>query len=414
MPSLDLAVLKNKRLTIKNISDLYKKKGTTESIQFLMRVLYGQDATVRHPIDETIHVGESGYTQERRMRILMTKGIPEANDKITQYDALGVQIEAQAVIENVYVPPGRASVNEYSIEIMNNHVGTFTEGSEVQILDRDGITLLTATVQGVISDVTIGSSTYVSHDDNGDILLEDGAGLLLETKVYPFGSLYSLNDKINIKGSKLDTDVSETLSSVNGLVEGSIKEILIENAGSSYEANDLIIFEGGQGTGTAEAVIGSTGDEMLQEGGSAFGHYEILVTASMINNPSTGKTLIGGPGVKDDNGNWIIFNDNQLDVYVDGLLKVPTTDYTWKNDRVVFTSALSAGQNVELYTEYNRLTYEDGSVIDYNAVVHNGSVVSDNGRVRSVFIRDGGKYTEIPKVFPGGYMYLNADTTRDK
>ena len=414
MPSLDLAVLKNKRLTIKNISDLYKKKGTTESIQFLMRVLYGQDATVRHPIDETIHVGESGYTQERRMRILMTKGIPEANDKITQYDALGVQIEAQAVIENVYVPPGRASVNEYSIEIMNNHVGTFTEGSEVQILDRDGITLLTATVQGVISDVTIGSSTYVSHDDNGDILLEDGAGLLLETKVYPFGSLYSLNDKINIKGSKLDTDVSETLSSVNGLVEGSIKEILIENAGSSYEANDLIIFEGGQGTGTAEAVIGSTGDEMLQEGGSAFGHYEILVTASMINNPSTGKTLIGGPGVKDDNGNWIIFNDNQLDVYVDGLLKVPTTDYTWKNDRVVFTSALSVGQNVELYTEYNRLTYEDGSVIDYNAVVHNGSVVSDNGRVRSVFIRDGGKYTEIPKVFPGGYMYLNADTTRDK
>ena len=406
MPSIDLAVLKNKRLTIKNISDLYKKKGTTESIQFLMRVLYGQDATVRHPIDETIHVGESGYTQERRMRILMAKGIPEANDKITQYDALGVSIVAQAVIENVYVPPGRASVNEYSIEIMNNHVGLFTEGSTVSILDRDGITLLSATVQGVVSDVTTGSSTYVSHNDDGDILLEDGAGLLLETKVYPFGSLYSLNDKINITGSKLDTDVSETLSSVNGLVEGSITEILIEDGGSSYDANDLIIFEGGQGTGTAEAVIGSTGDEMLQEGGSAFGHYEIISTA--------GQTQVGGPGAKDDNGNWIIFNDNKLDVYVDGLLKVPTTDYTWQNDRVVFTTALTAGQNVELYTEYNRLTFEDGSVIDYNAVVHNGSVVSDNGRVRSVFMRDGGKYTQIPKVFPGGYIYLNADKINDK
>ena len=145
---------------------------------------------------------------------------------------------------------------------------------------------------------------------------------------------------------------------------------------------------------------------MLQEGGSAFGNYEIISTA--------GQTQVGGPGAKDYNGNWIIFNDNKLDVYVDGLLKVPTTDYTWQNDRVVFTTALTAGQNVELYTEYNRVTYEDGSVIDYNAVVHNGSVVSDNGRVRSVFIRDGGKYTQIPKVFPGGYIYLNADKINDK
>ena len=86
MPSIDLATLKNKRLTIKNIQDLYKKKGTAESVQFLMRVLYGQDATIRHPIDETIHVGESGYTQQRRMRVTIPNGIPEANDKITQYD----------------------------------------------------------------------------------------------------------------------------------------------------------------------------------------------------------------------------------------------------------------------------------------------------------------------------------------
>jgi hypothetical protein len=409
MPSIDLAVLKNKRLTIKNISDLYKKKGTTESIQFLMRVLYNDDATVRHPIDETIHVGESGYTQERRMRVLMDKGIPEANDRITQYDSLGVAIVAQAVIENVYVPPGSA-VNEYSFEIMNNHVGTFTEGSKVTILDRDGVTLLTATVQGVISDVTTGSSTYVGHG-TGDILLEDGAGLLMETKVNPFGSLYSLNDQINIKGSKLDTDVTETLSRVNGLVEGSIKEILIETAGTSYNASDLIIFEGGVGTGNAEAVIGSTGDEMMQEGGSAFGHYEIISSA--------GQTQVGGPGVKDDNGHFIIFNDNKIDVYVDGLLKIPTTDYTWKNDRVVFTSALTAGQNVEIYTEYNRITYEDGTLINYDAIIHSvatggdGSIDSDDGRVRSVFIRDGGQYTQIPKVFPGGYMYVNAKTIND-
>ena len=68
---------------------------------------------------------------------------------------------------------------------MNNHVGEFTKGSSVTILDRDGITALTATVNGIISDITVGSSTYVAHNDDGDILLEDGYGLLYETKPTP-------------------------------------------------------------------------------------------------------------------------------------------------------------------------------------------------------------------------------------
>ena len=279
MPSIDLATLKNKRLTIKNIQDLYKKKGTAESVQFLMRVLYGQDSTIRHPIDETIHVSESGYSQQRRMRVTIPNGIPEANDKITQYDSsTGTIIEAQAVIENVYPD---AAAGGYSFEIMNNHVGTFTEGSNVTILDRDGITTLTGTVNGIVSDVTTGSSTYLSQDTSGggDLLLEDGAGLLLETKPNPFGSMYSLNDQINITGSKLDTDTKETKAVVNGLTEGAIKEIMIETPGINYSAGDMIIFEDGVG-GNAEAIIGSTGDEVLLEGGSVFGHYEITSTSA--------------------------------------------------------------------------------------------------------------------------------------
>ena len=402
MPSLDLASLENKRLTIKNISDLYKKKGTVESIQFLMRVLYGQDSSVRYPINETIHVGESGYSQQRRMRVTIPNGIPEANDKITQYDSTETNIQAQAVIENVFTDD--ATTGLYSLEIMNNHVGTFTEGSAIKILDRDGITEIVGTVNGIISDVTVGSSTYLSQDTSGggDFLLEDGGGLLLEDDIHPLGSLYTLNDQINIKGSKLDTDAVETQSVVNGLTEGSIQKIYIEDGGQNYEAGDLIIFEDGVGNGNAEAIIGSTGDEMLLEGGSVFGHYEITATAN--------QSVVGGPNVQDDNGNTIIFNDNTIDVYVNGVLKTPTTHYTWKNDRVTFTPAhgtLTAGDLVEIYTEYNRVLYEDGTVIDYNGVMVGGSLESDDGRIREVLIKSGGRYTSIPKVFPGGYIYLS-------
>ena len=393
MPSIDLATLQNSRLTIKNITDLYKKKGTGESLQFLMRLLYAQDAEIRYPINETIHVSESGYSQQRRMRISMTSGIPEANDKITQYALDGKTIVAQAIIENVYTDNSETGL--YSLEIINNHVGEFTKGSSVTILDRDGITALTATVNGIISDITVGSSTYVAHNDNGDILLEDGYGLLYETKSKPFGSLYTLNDKINIVGGKADTDTTECLSVVNGLHEGGITEILIENSGDDYSAGDLIIFEGGQGFG-GESIIGSINDTILLEQGTkdqnkpAVTEWEFTATS--------GQTVFGGPSVVDDKGDLVFFNDSAIQVFVDGLEMTRTTEFTSKNDRVTLVSALNAGQVLNIYTEFNNIVYEDGSIINHETAT---------GEIKSIKITSGGQYTSIPKVFPGGYIYFD-------
>ena len=39
-PAFDLGLTMNKRLTIKNIKDLYQQKGTEDSLKFLMRLLY--------------------------------------------------------------------------------------------------------------------------------------------------------------------------------------------------------------------------------------------------------------------------------------------------------------------------------------------------------------------------------------
>jgi len=395
MPQIDLATLQNSRLTIKNINDLYQMKGTGESLQFLMRLLYQEDATIRYPIDETIHVSESGYTQQRRMRVTMTSGIPEANDKITQYDAsTGLIIVAQAVIENVYYDN---VTNLYSLEVMNNHVGVFTKGSDITILDRDGITTLTGTVNGIISDITTGSSSYIAHNDSGVILLEDGAGLLSETKLNPYGSLYTLNDQINITGSKDDADTTETLAVVNGLVEGGITEIMIESRGSSYEAGDLIIFEGGTGGG-AEAIIGSIVDAVLLETATKPEGRDRLFVTEWEFTATASQTLFGGPAAKDDYGNLVIFNDDQVRVFVDGIEKVRATDFTTSNDRVTFVAGLTVGQTVNVYLSFNSLTYEDDTPINHETAT---------GEIRSVFIQSGGSYTSVPTAFPGGYIYLS-------
>lgn len=415
IPSLDIGSTVDRRLTIKHIKDLYQTKGTAESVQFLMRLLYGQDATIRYPDNETIYLNESDYSQVRRMRVQVNSAPPQQTDRIIQYTSGTKTVEAESVVENVFVDS--VEDKKYSLEITDNHIGNFTQGSTVTFIDRDGITEYTGTVIGVVNDVSDeSSSTYISHNDSGDLLLESGqpavyvgtydgtqsntestfgGGLLLEES--SIGSLYSLNDKVFFAGSKNNTNASECQARVDGLSKGGITKIFIETGGQNYEGGDLIVFEnaGTQGGG-AEAVIGSVGDEVLLEGGSTFGHYEVTATA--------GQTLVGGPGVRDDNGNLIIFNDNTLKVFVDDVLQTPNTsyttnDYSHKNDRVTFTNALSAGQRVDMYTEFNQLLYENGEEINLETTV---------GNIRSIKILSGGAgYQTIPTAFPGGYIYFD-------
>ena len=46
--------------------------------------------------------------------------------------------------------------------------------------------------------------------------------------------------------------------------------------------------------------------------------------------------------------------------------KVHHTDFTFKNDRVTFTSGQTAGHVVEIYTDFNNILYEDILEIEYN------------------------------------------------
>ena len=315
LPSIDLSKLKNKRLTIKNISDLYQKKGSEESIKFLMRLLYGQDAEVRYPDNETLYVSTSDYNEERRLVLHMTTDqVPSETDKITYTSADGT-ILAEANIERL----NTLTTDIYSCSISRNHYGTFVQNEEVSVLDRDGITVYTGTVLGVNTgiDTDSGSSTYIAHNDSGVILAEDGSGILMEKST--IGSLYSFNDNIDITSAKDDAGVVDSTAKVDGLSSGPVKEIIIEHGGINYEAGEMVIFDETNTDGNgAEAVIGATGDEIVLENATLWGQFEFIATA--------GQTLFGGAGVKDVNGRYVFFNDHTVKVFRDGLLQIDPGD----------------------------------------------------------------------------------------
>lgn len=402
LPSIDLSKLKNKRLTIKNITDLYQKKGSEESIKFLMRLLYAQDAEIRYPDKETIYISESNYSEERRLVLHMPQDkVPSETDKITYYASDNKTILAEANIERL----NTLTSDIYSCSISRNHYGTFVENTTVTVLDRDGITSYTGTILGVNTGINTesGSSTYIEHDESGIILAEDGSGILMEKST--IGSLYSLNDTILFTGGKDDAGVIDSSARVDELSAGEVKEVIIESAGINYEAGEMVVFDEVNSDGNgAEAIIGATGDEIILENATLWGQFEFIATA--------GQALFGGAGVKDVNGRYVFFNDHTVQVYRDGLLQVDPGDgsvYFAKNDRVVLTAPCVAGEKIELVTEFNRLLDESGHTVTLDAYDDNGTIISDDGRIRTIEIKDGGVgYTSVPRMYPGGYLYFDS------
>ena len=421
-PAFDLGLTMNKRLTIKNIKDLYQQKGTEESLKFLMRLIYGQDAEVRYPYNETIFASDSNYSQKRRVNVKMTKvgSLPLATDKLIQYtDSSKVQVLAESVVEAVFVTD--LNKDEYSLEITDNHKGTFTQGGTVFLIDRDGITTETATIQGLVHSINHdASATYVGVDSEDgmisledgnktlledasgggfilqeavefDLLFEDGGGVLLEGG--NAGSMYSFADRINFTGAKDNLDTIEAVSTISGLSLGGVQKIFIETGGTNYEGGEMVVFDnfatGGSG---AAGILGSVGDEVIQENHETFGQYEYIATAN--------QTLFSGDDI---HGKSLFFNDNSITVFKNGIERKANTshtvhDYSHKNDRVVFTEPCSAGDVIEIVIEYYRIVYEDGRVINYN---------SNDGRIREVLITDGGAgYHTLPKCYPGGHIFV--------
>ena len=412
IPSLDLRDIQNTRLTIKNIGDFYQQKGTEESLKFILRVILGLDAEVRYPINETIHASDSDHTQDRRLAVALDNifRLPKGTDKITQYNIdEPTKVDAEAIVESVYVLD--AGQGHYSLTITQNHFGTFEPDRAVTFLDRDGKTQYTGVVKGILKDIDLtGSSTGIQLEEEGDsILLESGLAadysgvfgditlneeptnggkVLLDTQ--NAGAMYSKNDKVFFKGASNNSDSTKAETIVDFISRGEVQEVIIEDAGTNYEAGDIIIFDNSNTGGSgAEAVIGALEDVVVLENATHYGQFEYTATA--------GQTQFGN-GVRDNNGRRLFFDDSAIRVFVNGLEQTHYDDFTFKNSVVDFTTGLNAGDVVEIYTDFNHLLYEDGDRIQYHTTVSS---------IKQVKITSGGYgYENLPLVYPGGYIYF--------
>jgi hypothetical protein len=138
------------RLTIKNIMDFYRSKGSPRSIQLLFRIIFNQASEVTFPSDDVLKPSSSEYRKPRYVEVYA----PDL-DKLVSLEGIeivGSTSGAKAFVETI----STKVINGVRIHIMqlSNLRGSFLRG-EVLAKVSDGIQDDMPVVVGSLSDVII-------------------------------------------------------------------------------------------------------------------------------------------------------------------------------------------------------------------------------------------------------------------
>ena len=246
----------NKRSLIKNVKSLYRTKGTNQGHQIFFRLLFGEESQTTYPRENILRVSDGKWNTSKILRAIATTG--ETSDLIGR-TITGLSSNATAIIENVFkFQIGDSEVSEF---ILNEDTlfGTFTIGEEIRSTasDTDDV-FIKAIITGIPNTPT------VTND----------------------GSLYSIGDNVSITSGG-----QGALIQVGDVGRGGITEIIIDDAGTSYEIGDAIIFTNtNTGGGSASAKVRIVNGGFSNE--DDLGDRIVLEDETTRGDPYTGNVIV--------------------------------------------------------------------------------------------------------------------------
>ena len=205
----NLATGVDKRRLIKNIRDLYIKKGTKEGHELFFRLLLNEEPTISFPNEQMIRLSDGNWTRKKIMRVLSNSGNPS--------ELVGQVITGQTTTSTA-IPVSVVTFREsdttvYEIEVDEDTADeTFQSGEEI-----------------------VGTSSITDGDVSLTLLQ-----IITGTSISDGGRYYTIGQKINVG------DVSGSSNTGTAIVEqittGTVDEIIIDDVGTDYAIGDIINF----------------------------------------------------------------------------------------------------------------------------------------------------------------------------
>jgi len=209
----------DKRKLIKNIRELYRIKGTSESFELFIRILLDLDAEVVYPNKFMMRASDSSFTRAERMRtssLNQSVGSELLSQKIT-----GLTSGATAIVSNaIEIQQGEVSLTEFELGYVS---GTFTSGETIEGISLTRNVSQTFLVLGVVASVSITSD----------------------------GILNSIGDDLVID---LDLGNGAATVEVEEILAGGVNGVVVDSAGTGHRVGDPLVF-----TTTQENISSPTG-----------------------------------------------------------------------------------------------------------------------------------------------------------
>lgn len=274
--------------------------------------------------------------------------------------------------------------------------------SEESVYDEDG---------NLITD-------YAILDENTDLFDLDstqsggpatrvmGGGLYTEQASR--GSLFVESDTFSYKSPAGGTATSN-INVIGSIGRGGVTDIVIDDVGSGYSADDMVVFVN---TGTegnhAEAQISVTDGQIELETATVPGVYEFTGDGS--------ETVFSG---RDNAELNMGFDPRKVQVFVAGTEIARITGFTTDQSgtKITFTSAPANGAKIEIHAANRGILLEDSlrpQTLQYGVLADTSYIISSeaSGGIRKIQITNQGlHYKTLPKVFMGGYIYYDTMTT---
>ena len=201
----------DKRKIIKNIRELYRRKGTQEGIKLFIRILLDEEAEVFYPNTRMLRVSGGDWDKPTILRAspigTPIHGELEGQTITGQTSGATARVEACATFVD---PTDSATIVEITVGDIN---GTFTKDEEIHGVSGVIDVVYKYNIRQIISSATVSTE----------------------------GILYSTNDVIDVE---TDTVIgSGDVDAVVGQVEtGSVSGVEVDDAGTDYEIGDVLTF----------------------------------------------------------------------------------------------------------------------------------------------------------------------------
>ena len=136
----------DKRFMIKHIMDYYRSKGSTQSIELLMKMLYGEEIEVYYPSQDILKPSESKWLRPSYIEVNKSKRTAGFVDKQVRGSRSGATAFVEAIVTK------RANGKLIDVVYLSDVRGTFLKND---FLSDDGVNKNAPKVLGSLSDISI-------------------------------------------------------------------------------------------------------------------------------------------------------------------------------------------------------------------------------------------------------------------